>query len=115
MVVVLVPVGVVGYKGYLVACSKNYDFNLVIQYRIYQLALCFLWILLSIVSTGCFDGWKRISQLKDKDTAVKSFCVFLTIVQALSYTIACLIGIICFFQASSVLSLLTIGKQYGSY
>ena len=104
----LVPTGAVAYGGYLAACFKASLSDLVMRFRIYQVILCVFWLVFSITSAGCFDGWTRISGLKSYHSGVANFCIFLAVMQSLGFTASCILGIICVFQISKVLKPITL-------
>ena len=51
---------------------------------------------------GSFDGWMRISFLKKFNEAAANFCIFLTVIEALGYTVSLILGIMCMVQVSEV-------------
>eukprot|EP00829_Urostomides_striatus_P010182 TRINITY_DN2348_c0_g1_i1.p1 TRINITY_DN2348_c0_g1~~TRINITY_DN2348_c0_g1_i1.p1 ORF type:complete len:131 (+),score=5.85 TRINITY_DN2348_c0_g1_i1:218-610(+) len=87
--VIFVPIsGYAFYKAYYGACKQ--DDSSIFWYRVIQSFLCISWLVFSIIKSGCFDGWLRISSLADIGNSAAHFCIFLTVMESLGYTISLL-------------------------
>jgi len=104
MFIFIPAAGFVFYKAYLGSCKRPVENSTVMWYKILQACLCVLWLVLSIINSGCFDGWMRISILKKHDDGAARFCIFLTVLESLGYTACFFLGILGIFEISSVIS-----------
>eukprot|EP00826_Nyctotherus_ovalis_P031996 TRINITY_DN257_c0_g2_i1.p2 TRINITY_DN257_c0_g2~~TRINITY_DN257_c0_g2_i1.p2 ORF type:complete len:133 (+),score=9.17 TRINITY_DN257_c0_g2_i1:329-727(+) len=82
------------YKGYNGACRRPVEKVTIIWYRVCQIILCGCWLGFSIGCAGPFDGWTQIKHLKRQHAGGAKFCIFLTVLEALGYTAACVLGVI---------------------
>jgi len=100
--VIIIPAGHVSYLGYVAICTRYEVFDVITRYRLYQALMCVFWFVLSIVPSGSFDGWMRISVLMDYNSAGAKFCIFLTVLESLGFTVAFILGLICICTINKV-------------
>jgi len=102
----LIAMGFTMYKGYYAACARPTDDKALYWYRIYQAVIIVFWVIFSITSAGCFDGWDHISDLISGHNGAARFCIALLILEACGFLYGAIMGIICFFTISNVFFLL---------
>ena len=96
-IVIFVPLSMfVFWNGYYGLCRQPRVTNHLWRFRILQSALCVLWFVFSILSAGPFNGWAEISNLK---AAGLYFSVFLSVVESLTYKLACAVGVFCVYMS----------------
>ena len=96
------------HTGYSAACRRPTDSSAILRYRLCQGVLCILWLVFSFIKAGSFNGWARISSLRNKKEAMADFCIFLTVIESLGYTIALVLGIIGIIKVGTVILCLTV-------
>jgi len=100
--------GFTAYNGYFAACKRPPESSVILRYRLAQAVLCTLWLIFSIMRAGCFNGWTRIATLKKYKESAAKFCIFLTVLESLGYTIILILGLIGIIKVRAVLLLLSI-------
>ncbi len=69
--------GYIFHLGYVTACTKAFITGATARYRLFQAVECVFWLLFSVVSSGCFDGWTRIrGLLHEKSSAARKLLHF---------------------------------------
>ncbi len=94
--------GYVLCKGFYAACARPVQSPALNWYRACQAIISILWLIFSIINTGAFDGWARIGSLKHRNSGTANFCIFLLVIEALSYMYSSIMGVVCLLQIGSV-------------
>jgi hypothetical protein len=54
-----------------------------------------MYLLFSIIPSGAFNGWAKISSLQDMDSSAADFGILMCVVESLLYTINSGLGLYC--------------------
>jgi hypothetical protein len=88
-----------GYSG----IAKQKSFKLLI-YKAGQVLLSCMYLLFSIISSGAFNGWAKISSLEDMDDSAADFGILMCVVESLLYTVNSGLGLYCAYLVHTTLS-----------